>query len=370
LQEGSDPVDDLRVKFGSLDLKISMPPRMIPPGATIPPDESGYPEEVRPFLAPDEIIRSDHPDIEDLAGRILEGLPAESRDGTREVARAVYEWVSKNIDHDGVYSVKGAGGLDQPFKDVTSGIWQTISGEGWSWGRNFYDWVYEPQELLEVQGGICVEHAILGSALLRNLGIPARSFSGSLEFWAQTPDKNGTWVGMSTSGGRTSYRENGLLGPGFETGPLKISPVTPAPVIHEDWDARNPGLWRERHPWGESYDATPEGLARAVADLEEFESTGDAPRNETAPPPGQDIYEIHYRDITINLYNIGTQRILTARFPMTAPSEEHEPQDHNVFWTNHPECVTRSYIEEISAPPAEGIERWFHIEFDLTAIVE
>jgi hypothetical protein len=43
----------------------------------------------------------------------------------------VHEWISKNIEHDGVFSVGGQGGLDQPFRDVTSGIWQTISGEGW-----------------------------------------------------------------------------------------------------------------------------------------------------------------------------------------------------------------------------------------------
>ncbi|MBI5481395.1 MAG: carboxypeptidase regulatory-like domain-containing protein [Deltaproteobacteria bacterium] len=368
LAAGADPKDDLRVKFGSLDLAHFAPAARIPAGAAIPADETGYPDAVKPFLQPDEYIDSDHPDVAALAAGLRAGLPADKRSDTREVAWTVYEWVSKNIDHDGVYSVEG-GGLDQPYQDVTSGIWQTISGEGWAWGKDFYDWTYRPHELLAVQGGICVEHAILVSALLRNLWIPARSFSGALEFWAQTPDRNGAWVGMSTTGGRTGFREHGDLGSGFEVGRLAMPPVTPKPVIHEDWDAENPGIWRERHPWGEGYEATAAGLAQAKADLSQFEATGDAPGGQQ-PAPGSDVYQIHYRDITVNLFNIGAQRTLDARFPMTAPSAEHEPQPENVYWTNHPECVTRTWIQEVSSPPAEGVERWFHIEFDLMSLVD
>lgn len=39
-------------------------------------------------------------------------------------------------------------------------------------------------------------------------------------------------------------------------------------------------------------------------------------------------------------------------------------------WTNHPECVSRTWIEENPNPPATGAERWCHIQFDLTSLLD
>jgi len=368
MSPGSDP-DVLQVKFGTVGFVESVIPPTIPQGATIPADASGYPEAVKEYLEPDEIIQSDHPDVVAKAMEILQTLPPENRRDTRKVAWAVYEWVCKNIDHDSVFSME-SGGLDQSFRDVTSGIWQTISGEGWCWGKNFYDWAYHPYELLKVKCGICVEHAWLTSALFRALNIPARASVGSNEFWAQNTISSGTWVHMSTTAGRTSYRESGILGPGFEgTPPVDRFSVLSRPVIHEDWDANNKGLWREIHPWRERYPATQEGYNQALTDLGHFFATGEAlPGN--PPPPGSDCYQIHYSDITINLFNIGTQRTLDVRFPLVTDSTFSNPTGDDAYWSNYPECIKRTWIEEILNPPSEGMERWFHIEFDLTSLLD
>lgn len=386
LQPGRDP-DDLRVKFGTLSLRKFVPPARIPDGATIPTDAASYPEAIRPYLKPDEYIQSDHPDVMGQARELVETLPVEDRTDTRKASWVLYEWVSRHIDHGGVFAAP-PGGLRQPYRDVTSGIWQTIGTEGWCWGKSFLDWCYRPNELLKVESGICVEHAWLVSAMLRSLNIPARASVGSLEFWAQDTAENGAWIHMSTTGGRTNFRERGLLGPGFEGGaPEDRFSVLSRPILHEDWNAQNKGLWRERHPWAEWYEDTEAGYRQATAHLAQFATTGEAPRarplrvnreqeqrnlsiqrQEPQQRPA-DRYQIHYSDVTINLFNIGDQRTLDVRFPLVTDSAGESTQAKNAYWTNHPKCARRTWVERITNPPVEGTERWFHIEFDLTALV-
>ncbi len=67
---------------------------------------------------------------------------------------------------------------------------------------------------------------------------------------------------------------------------------------------------------------------------------------------------------------MGTQRTLDVRFPMVMDSTNHTATGDEAYWTDHPECVTRTWVEEITNPPAEGTERWFHIEFDLTSMLQ
>jgi transglutaminase-like putative cysteine protease len=390
LTPGSDP-EDLRVKFGTLSLQKRVPGARIPDGAVIPAGADGYPEPVRPYLEPDAYVRSDHPDVVARAKRIVESLPPADRRDTREVVWAVYAWVSRNIEHDGVFSAAGRGGLETPYRDVTSGIWQTISGRGWCWGRSFLDWCYRPHELLETRGGICVEHAWLTAALLRALNIPARAAVGSHEFYAQRASGDGTWVHGGTTAGRTGFRERGSIGRGYEGLPPETRfAVLGRPVLHEDWNARNPGLWRERHPWGERYEGTSEGREQALADLARFAETGGAPRGMRPPrrgrpgpgdrgreaedralqrrPPRRDgAYVIHYSDVTISLLTMGDQRTLDVRFPITSLAEAgaEEPAVSR-FWTSQPDRVRRTWTETVKNPPVRGAERWFHIEFDLT----
>lgn len=400
LEPGKNP-DDLRVKFGSMTLRAMAPGPKIPRGATIPDDPTGYPEKVRPYLQPDEYIQSDHPDVIAKAKELVEALPPEDRKDTRKVAWALHEWISKNIDHDGVFSVARRGGMNQPFRDVTSGIWQTISGRGWCWGKSFLDWGYRPHELLKVNCGICVEHSWLFAAMCRSLNIPARTAVGSHEFYAQCTKDDGVWIHGGTTGGRTNYRERGVLNVSFEGGPAEDRfAVLSRPVLHEDWNAEHKGLWRERHPWREQYDGTPEGKEKALADLETFANTGEAPRTNARPSrreprrPRQgrtdraqehedmatqrrarrrgpsDAYLIHYSDVTINLLTMDEQRILDVRFPMVTATNDGKPEAVSRHWTNHPECVKRTWVEEIKNPPAEGVERWFHIEFDLALLLD
>jgi len=378
LETGSDPTDNLRVKFGSLAHVTIIPGPEIPPDAQIPSDPTGYPEPVREFLQADEFIESDNPQVIDLANSIIESLPPDSRTNAGDVAYAVYEWVSKNIEHDGVYTYNAPAAPEgtriipdnEDFGDVTSGIYQTVTDKGWCWGRNFYDWEYKPSELIEVEGGICAEHAWLDSALLRALGIPARAAIGYNQFWVHPPSGEGFWAFMSTTGGRTSYRKNGLLGPGFNALWPNFYSVLSRPLLHEDWNWENPGMWKEIHPYEEMYEDSPSGLAAALAALAEFETSGESPFADPLVPPFDSYYLIHYSDITLNLYNMGTQRSLDVRFPFVSESDSHAYAGHEDYWTSHPECVVRTRVEDITNPPVEGAERWFHIEFDLTDLIE
>ena len=400
LAPGSDP-DDLRIKFGSLSSQKSVRGPRIPKGAAIPADASGYPEAVRPYLEPDDYIQSDNPAVIAKAKELAGTLPAADRKDTRKVAWAIFEWVSKNIDHDGVFSIAARGGLDQPFRDVTSGIWQTLASNGWCWGKSFLDWGYSPDGLLEVSAGICVEHSWLVAAMFRSLNVPARTSVGSYEFYAQSSEENGVWVHGSTTSGRTGYRERGALDRGFEGDrPEPRFSVLSRPVLHEDWNAQNKGLWRERHPWRERYDGTPEGYQKALTDLATFSETGEAPRGTPRPSPAaragardqqartaqqqedlatqrrpprkrpSDLHVIHYSDVTINLLNMGAQRTLDVRFPMVSLTDTGaEIKAHTVYWTNHPECVKHTWVEKITNPPAKGAERWYHVEFDLGSLM-
>jgi hypothetical protein len=71
MERGQDP-DDLHVKFGTLVGQSFRPGPRIPDGATIPPDATDYPAEVRTFLQPDAFITSDHPSVIAEAQRIVD----------------------------------------------------------------------------------------------------------------------------------------------------------------------------------------------------------------------------------------------------------------------------------------------------------
>ncbi|NIP50527.1 MAG: hypothetical protein GWN61_20075 [candidate division Zixibacteria bacterium] len=44
--------------------------------------------------------------------------------------------------------------------------------------------------------------------------------------------------------------------------------------------------------------------------------------------------------------------------------------DKYAYWTNHPDCVQRTWIEQVTNPPTAGTVRWYHIEFDLTELLQ
>jgi len=364
LDAGSDPIDDLEVGYGFLCLSHDQPPIELPAFAPLPEDASGYVPEVRAYLESDEIITSDDPTVRALAARILDAVDPEDRTNAVAVARVVYEWISVNINHDAVY------GNDEPYLDVTSGIWQTIQPGGWCWGRNFYDWGYRPAELLEERVGICVEHSWLGAAVLRALNIPARARVGSAQFWVQDETGIGAWYGFSTNGGSNTYRETGVLGAGFGDSRLPtFYSVTSEPFLAEDWDWEEPGVWHELHPWGEVYPADDAGLERARQDLATYAETGRAASGMIRRQGGSGVYEINYSQITLCRWSLSNQSIVNVRFP--APTESNATTDTGewVYWTNHPECVIDTYVETIENPPVSEVQRWRHIVFDVSTLL-
>lgn len=355
---------ELRVKFGSLAKAQLVPPSPIPTDAVI--NLALYPPQVRSYLQPNEYIDYDHPAVQAVAQEILNSLRPDQRTNAYQVSYAVYKWIVQNIEFDVIYESRN-------LTDVTSGRWQTISGQGWSWGHNFLDWLYKPSEVLAERRGICIEHSRLATALLRAVGIPARQVKPyGAQFWLQRPNGEGVWVGMSTNAGRIAYREQGDLKRGYghpsASDAIDYFPVDAGPVIHEDWYTENKSMWREVHPWIERYEGTSSGYAQAKADLEEFSRTGQAPRRPKAPQRAEFIYEIAYSDFTLLLSNIGDQKTLQARFPIIMASQYVTPTGDMAYWTNHPEWVTRTWIEEETNPPVEGVEHWFVIEFDLSKL--
>ncbi len=81
-------------------------------------------------------------------------------------------------------------------------------------------------------------------------------------------------------------------------------------------------------------------------------------------------YEIHYSDITLNLLNIGDQRTVDVRFPTVTETETVKFLGNTGYWTNHPECIKRTWIEKQENPPVVGIEQWIHFEVDISTLIE
>jgi len=365
LEMGSDPLDDLHVGYGFLCLSHIQDLSDIPTYATRFTDPGDYVPEVRTYLESDAFVTVDDPEIQTLAAGILASLTPEDQRNAIVVARAVFDWISTHVNHDAVY------GNNQPYLDVTSGIWQTIQPGGWCWGRNMYDWLYRPAELLEERTGICIEHSWLSAAVLRALSIPARARVGSAQFWVQNEAGDGGWYGFSTNGGSNTYRQTGRLGAGFGDGaqPTFYS-VASEPFLQEDWDWEMPGLWREIHPWGEVYAGDAAGLGQASQDLAYYAETGVARSGTTGRRPGTEVYEINYSRITLSRWSLRNQSVIDVRFP--APTESAATTDTGewAYWTNHPECVVETYVETIENPPVAEIQRWRHIVLDVSSLLE
>jgi hypothetical protein len=364
LARGSDPidVDNLVIKRACLGMKRQVATREFPPDAEIPSDINDYPDSVRPYLLSNELITSDAPEVLALTQQIIDSLDPAQRRNTYDVAKAAHEWVSKNIHYEEL------AGNDTAYRDVTAGVWQTVSGDGWCWGRNFYDWLKRPAETLHEESAICVEHALLGCALFRALRIPARQTHGTFYVWVQGSVEPDGWITMATSKGALTWRDYGNTNGGFGGGVFSNAfPVTDRPLVYFDWDWVNPGFFREKHTWNEVYEGSAAGLNRAHDDLDMFASAGETPKG--IPGASADKYIILYGENTLSLYNIGYQRKFVFRFPLIMDSYAYTYEGRWEYWTNHPECIERTWVEQISNPPVEGIERWVHIEFDLASVL-
>jgi hypothetical protein len=355
-----DNLGELIVRGCSLRKRENSPILDIPPNAVIDPDL--YPESVKPYLKPGMGIESDDPSIIEIANRILSGIAPENRTNLLQVVHAVYLWFGENIDYDLMSRY--------PY-DVTCGNWQTTHG---GWGHSFSDWLYTAVEVAEEERAICIEYARLTSAILRALNIPARPapYMGhpGTQFWVQLPTGEGHWANMDTSVGSSAYRRSGdewYAFPAVSEDVIGFWSVDENAPIHVDWYTENKCLWRESYGGFRDYPDTPEGYENAVEGLEYFAQHGVIPSGPSAP--SAPCYSLMSPGVIIDLTSVGAQRIFWFRFPLAMETQYVHTIDA-IYWTNHPEWVTRTWIENVSNPPVPDTWRWFYVEFDLGRKVE
>ena len=122
---------------GYVDVRLSSQ-LWVDTSAPYPVDGAALPSAVRPYLQPSSNIQSDHPEIVDLARRIVAGSWLQA-----EATEKILVWVQAYVEYDYTYSLPG---------DALS--------------------------VLRNRSGQCNGFSNLATALLRAAGIPGRSVSG------------------------------------------------------------------------------------------------------------------------------------------------------------------------------------------------
>jgi len=357
LQPGTATTETLHVMVGHLLYRDPSSEKLIPPPTAVL-SPTLYPAQVLPYLQAGEYIESDDPSIVAVAQTILAGLTPEQRLEQTTVAHAVYVWMVQNIAYD----------LTQNYpNDVTCGNWQTTFG---AWGHSFAEWLYTAKEVLEEGRGICIEHARLATALLRAVGIPARPAPlmahPVTQWWVQLPDGSGFWANMDTSVGRSAYMRDGNLWANFpstEEHNLGFWAVDADAPIHMDWWTDNPCIWHEDYGQRTYYPATAAGLAQAQAALAHFAATGELPTPTSPPPSTLPYYEVNIRGFEVDLTNAQAQSRFEARFALAMESD-YVRQVDQVYWTNHPGWVTRSWLETESNSTTGESQSWYCVELN------
>lgn len=356
---------------GNLAVKIGYVLERRSSGAVVQPspeaviDPSLYPAHVRAYLEPSRAINSDHPRVKAVARRILDSIPADQRSRATLVAKAVYDWVVRNIRYDLVSNYPG---------DPTCGNWQTTFG---GWGRSFDDWCYTAAQVIQQRRAICIEFERLASALLRALGIPARpaplSAHPVTQWWVQLPDGPGYWCTFETSAGSTAFHQRGDLWARFPAVPDHAiafwSPDASAP-IHMDWDAGRDCLWLEDYGRTLIFEFNPAGEREARKALRAFAADGQFPRRcahlKAGSPRqfGLACYEAYCRGFVLALPSIAGTDTLVARFPVFANGRWLRTLEM-AHWTNKPEWVKRTYREKQTCESTGQALEWYCIEFQL-----
>jgi len=318
-------------------------------------DTNAYPTALAPFLQSNAWYTTGHPAITSLTARILGSLDPAQRTNAHDVAFAAYDWIKRHVHYDEL------AGNEEPYRDVTAGVFQTVATNGWCYGRDFYDWFRGPVYTLEQETGICVEHAMLATTVFRALGIPARQSQGVCYVWAQGPTTSG-WVTVSTSTGALGWRNSGSVSNAFGNKAFsKIYAIDDTPLVYFDWDWTQPGLSREEHTWGEMYTGTEGGLATARVDLASFATNGIARHN--TPSHTNRYYQIVYGGNYLCLDQMGTNRTLVYRYPLVMDSHAYGAMTNDwAWWCNHPECVSSTWVERVANE--RGTQHWVNIAFD------
>ena len=368
LEPGDDLSELLQVRFSSVDLYHNISNFTFPDTATIPDDEEEYPDYVRTHLRAGTLIDPDNELVVATADTIRATLTEAELSDTRAVNWAVYQWLTENMEFEEIFRAGPLAIVDEPWLDQTAVVVQDAVNNSWSWGTSHTDTVLRPEEMLETRSGTCTDFCYLGVALLRQLGVPARVGQGSLESWYQTPEGEQGWIQMQPQNGRTTWREAGELGEGFERIRAPYQSVDPDPVLAIDWNAETGGIWRAVHPWEEYYGVTDDELALIQDALDLLAQTGDAVDNTVVPETTDEIYRQSYKDVTIALGDLQGQSDLIVRFPMTSSTELAEPLEMYAYWTNRQDCLVDMYIEPVWDDTGTEVLRWATLVFDLSSL--
>lgn len=327
-------------------------------------DPTLYPDKVKPYLKPGKYIDSDNEIVKNVATQIINTIPETDRKKQTVVAKVVYDWVVKNIHYDLMNNFPG---------DVTCGNWQSTHG---GWGNSFAEWLYLPSDVITQRRAICIEYERLATALLRAVGIPARPAPlrahPVTQWWVQLPNGDGYWANMETSVGHTKWEEKADLWARFPSrtdNSIAFYPVNEDAPIHVDWWTDNPCLWLELYGQRQDFDFTESRKKKAEDAFYSFERTGRFPKEEKTMDPKRiqketPYYEISSRGCSIDLANIGNQDNLIVRFPVFYDTEYVKVLKFT-HWTNHPECVVRTWIEEEKDSQTGEVLKWYNVEFKL-----
>lgn len=326
-------------------------------------DMAAYPAEVQPYLKPGAGIDSEHPDVRSVAQSILASVPETDRLRSTVVARAVYGWLARNIEHDV---------MEQFPADPTCAHWQLTFG---AWGRSLDDWRRKPSETLAARRAWGVELETLAAALLRALNIPARPAwtgqSAVCQWWVQLPAGNGYWANMDTSAGREQFRRTGNLDAAFASvGDDRIAQygVDERAGAHIMWNAERPALWLEDFGQLGLASHNERGLRGAGELLAAFEKQGVMPRVhklDGLPPQRRVVpgYEVASHGIVLSMAALGAQKQLTVRFPLYVTNQFRETLDAK-HWTNHPDWVKAVRREREHNEITKEVMEWYCIDLE------
>lgn len=122
-----------------------------------------------PYLTPSDVVESDHPMIKSLANDITEGMTTDL-----EKSRAIYTWVTENIEYDADYYYEIQYLSDFEFDSAL--------------------------ETLEKRKSLCMGIAHLSAALHRSVGIEAKIVYGEHHAWNEVLI-DGRWLSQDATKG-------------------------------------------------------------------------------------------------------------------------------------------------------------------------
>lgn len=328
----------------------------------------GYPDTVRPYLAPAPWVDSQHPAVQEQAQQIAASVSETDRARSTPIARAILAWVARNIATDAE---------NQTVADPATAQWQFRYG---AWSAGMGDWLRLPSEVLAEKHGSSAEVSRLAAAMMRALGIAARpvtTWDGhACQWWVQLPAGNGYWVTADVDLLRANAARTGKAD-------LQQALVCDDAVgsygvderadIHMSWQSAAPLLWCGEDGETNSAGRSPGGLASAQGWMATFARQGSLPGGRPIRPSSgsaanraNPAYVTAWSGVVLDLHGQGATRQFTIRFPMEV-SNQWRATLEGKHWTNHPEWVKTARRERHSNPRTGESMDWYCVDFDLGA---